>query len=462
MTPALREIAVYERSVAASEARVWENVHDWEHLPWLHASSFSSIELEEQGAWGWRARIGGPPGRGRAPGSIRLELVVEGSRYVSRTLEGQGAGNEIWTTVTAVDERRTDIRVELHVPGEETADDARTASRFVALYTRLWDEDEAMMRHRSDELARRGGAPLAAPDPAPRDLGLVADLADGEPLLVEIEGRPFRVRRDQGEWLAHAASCPHWLGPLGTAEVRAGEVVCPWHGYRFDVRSGRRCDASGPMRLPPAPRVFEAEGHLWLEVSSRSDPTSQRARGAAPRDSPGDVATDAAIGLGANLADREASLRAAVAELEATPGIRVVAGSSLYETDPVGGPEQGAYLNGALRLETTLAPHELLARLQEIEAKAGRVRSGVRDEPRTLDLDLLLYGDRILATPDLVVPHPRLHERAFALEPLAEVAGEWVHPRLDVSVAELAARVRDPAAVRQQTLPTLTPPILVA
>jgi 2-amino-4-hydroxy-6-hydroxymethyldihydropteridine diphosphokinase len=155
---------------------------------------------------------------------------------------------------------------------------------------------------------------------------------------------------------------------------------------------------------------------------------------------------EAFVGLGSNLGDREATLCAAVAALDRDPEIEVVSRSRLFETEPVG-PPQGRYLNAAVGLRTRLAPRQLLARLLAIEREAGRRRGRQRNAPRTLDLDLLLYEDRCIDEPDLVVPHPRLQERAFVLEPLCELAPGRVHPRLRVTLAELAARVRDPGAV---------------
>jgi len=126
--------------------------------------------------------------------------------------------------------------------------------------------------------------------------------------------------------------------------------------------------------------------------------------------------------MGSNLGNREGTLRRAVELLEAEPGIRVAAVSSLRETDPVGYEDQPRFLNGACAVETQLEPHELLARLLAIEAALGRTRDGVpRYGPRTVDLDLLLYGQETVDEPDLTVPHPRLAERRFALEPLAEL-----------------------------------------
>jgi len=157
------------------------------------------------------------------------------------------------------------------------------------------------------------------------------------------------------------------------------------------------------------------------------------------------------VAMGSNLGDRDAQLAAAVAALRATQGIEVVAVSPLYETDPIGPPPQGPYLNGAIELATTLIPDALLERLLAIEVSQGRTRGPDRNASRTLDLDLLLYGDRILAGPDLEVPHPRLAERPFVLEPLCDLAPALIHPTLGETIEVLARRVRDPAAVRRWT-----------
>jgi 2-amino-4-hydroxy-6-hydroxymethyldihydropteridine diphosphokinase len=138
--------------------------------------------------------------------------------------------------------------------------------------------------------------------------------------------------------------------------------------------------------------------------------------------------TRAYVGLGANLGDREGTIRAAVAALGEEQGIEVVAVSALRDTEPVGVGEQPRYLNGAVELETTLTARELLDRLLAVEQSFGRVRVPGEHGPRTLDLDLLLYGDEAVDEPELHVPHPRLHERRFVLEPLAELAPGLVVP----------------------------------
>lgn len=132
--------------------------------------------------------------------------------------------------------------------------------------------------------------------------------------------------------------------------------------------------------------------------------------------------TRAYVGVGANLGDREATIRAALAEL---PG--VVAVSALRETDPVGVAQQPPFLNGAAALETELAPRELLGVLLAVEQKLGRERRE-RWGPRTIDLDLLLFGRETIDEPGLTVPHPRLHERRFALEPLLDLDPELSIP----------------------------------
>jgi 2-amino-4-hydroxy-6-hydroxymethyldihydropteridine diphosphokinase len=138
--------------------------------------------------------------------------------------------------------------------------------------------------------------------------------------------------------------------------------------------------------------------------------------------------TRAYVGLGANLGDREPTLLAAVDALAGEEGIEVVAVSTLRDTEPVGVGEQPRFLNGVVALETTLTARELLDRLLAVEQRFGRVRSPGEHGPRTLDLDLLLYGEAVIDEPGLTVPHPRLHERRFVLEPLAELAPGLVVP----------------------------------
>jgi len=160
-----------------------------------------------------------------------------------------------------------------------------------------------------------------------------------------------------------------------------------------------------------------------------SDPVPE---GAAPR-------VRAAIALGSNLQDPEAQVRRAFDEIAGLPDTELLARSSLYRTQPVGFADQPMFVNACALVETSLAPRALLDRLLEIEQRHGRVRE-MRNGPRTLDLDIVVYGERAVEEPGLTVPHPRAHERAFVLQPLAEI---WPEAKLGSrgTARELAARL---------------------
>ena len=142
------------------------------------------------------------------------------------------------------------------------------------------------------------------------------------------------------------------------------------------------------------------------------------------------------LGVGSNLGDRRIFLAKAQSLIRKIPATRFLRESSIFETDPVGGPPQGKFLNAVWEIETSLSPDGLKDELLQIESKLGRRRT-VRNAPREIDLDILFFGDRIVEEKELQIPHPRLHERAFVLFPLSELAPEKVHPKLKKTVREI-------------------------
>lgn len=153
------------------------------------------------------------------------------------------------------------------------------------------------------------------------------------------------------------------------------------------------------------------------------------------------------IGLGTNLGDRELKLLMAVAELGKLPGTRVTGVSQFYETEPVGGVPQDNFYNAVVRVMTALAPPHLLDHLQRIEKEVFKRTPTVRWGARTMDLDILLYGDLVLDSDRLTIPHPRLAQRRFALQPLCDLAPDLVHPVLGKSIKELLAALTAPEKV---------------
>ena len=168
--------------------------------------------------------------------------------------------------------------------------------------------------------------------------------------------------------------------------------------------------------------------------------------------------TVAYIGLGSNLGDRVAHLRSAVKALQHLGDS--IAVSSVYESEPfgVGDDKQPMYLNMVVSIQTKLEPEKLLSELMDIERANGRVRIR-RNESRTLDLDVLMYGEELIETSVLTVPHPRMHHRAFVMLPLADIASELVHPTLNLTMAEIAEGLTGQAIRRAGTIDDLAVPV---
>ncbi len=203
-------IAVYERTIRASLERIWENVLDWEHLPWLHHTSFGHVRLLDGSADGWRAETSIAPGG--PPFVVDVSIDRPARLYHSRTVAGPGTGSDIVTTLSPHAAHATGIRVEFHVPDVAPARQDAVGAVYRQLYARLWDEDEAMMMRRQA-------------------------LLDGR------LGNSTREAVVDGASCRFSTVCPHLGGPLDDADVDAdGTVTCPWHGFRFDVRTGRRIE----------------------------------------------------------------------------------------------------------------------------------------------------------------------------------------------------------------------------
>lgn len=244
----LQLAGTYHRQVRASLRRIWENVHDWEHLAHLHRDSFAACELLNRGSWGWRARLRIANGDEQV---IELIADPDRDRYVSTTLEGTGRGTEIRVQLTPVAAQLTDVAAEFHVPDARPEHLARIGKAYAAVYERLWDEDEAMMRAREEMLAAIEPPPSG---PAEVDLGEEVAVRRRLPLRFDLAGRSFRLVSMDEALIAHSTLCPHWLGPLGDAPVEDGTIRCPWHGYRFDVVTGA-CLGRPRLRLAPAPTI---------------------------------------------------------------------------------------------------------------------------------------------------------------------------------------------------------------
>ena len=154
------------------------------------------------------------------------------------------------------------------------------------------------------------------------------------------------------------------------------------------------------------------------------------------------------IGIGSNLGNRQSFCLEALRRLEKLPSTRMVVVSSLYETEPVGEGYSSPFLNGVAELSTELSPRAVLTATLAIEADLGRDRSKV-EPARPIDLDLLLFGDLVLHEPDLTIPHERMHERRFVLEPLAEIAPDIIHPVFKEKISDLLKRLSDPHQVKR-------------
>ena len=269
-SPALTHLGSYRRQVPVSLERMYENALDWEHLPHLHSDDFRAIECEAAGTWGWRALVTDPAGhRSR----IELRLDRPRHRWLTRTWSADSSAPpadsrsdepaevraEIWTHAFELQPQRLELVIDFFAASVPAGAAGAWGAAYAKVYERLYDQDVAMMTDRQRALDRRVDS-LGLFDEVvslgPRD-GLVL------PQTVEAFGRQYRLAEVDGALLAYAALCPHQLGPLPAVPESDGTAVCPWHGYRFDVRSGA-CLSGAACRLPRGPLVRVRDGTVEL------------------------------------------------------------------------------------------------------------------------------------------------------------------------------------------------------
>ncbi len=244
---AIPHVGTYRRVLPVSLERMYENTLDWEHLPYVHSSSFSQIDCEAEGPWGWRAAV--VSARGDAS-VIELRLDRACRRWITRNLSGPAAGAEIWTHVFPIESRRVDIVVDFFVPGVADEQRSHVGEAYARLYERLYDEDVAMMMGRQRQLDRRIDA--IRDNERELELGAREDLR--LPLEVNLGGREYVLAEVQKDLVIFPRQCPHQLGPLDAQGLEDGILTCPWHGYRFDVRSGE-CVSGQRCRLNNLPQI---------------------------------------------------------------------------------------------------------------------------------------------------------------------------------------------------------------
>jgi len=256
-------IGTYRRELPVSLERLYENAIDWEHLPYLHRTTFSQVERIDAGEWGFRARVWNHPHDERRAFVIELKLNRDCRRWITSTLEGPGTGTEVWTHAFSTAERQTMIVVDFLVPAASAERVPKLAEYYQTLYARLYDEDVAMMVGRERELDR-----LRADKPShfsrSKIIGKVTDIRAHLPLEVELDGSRFKVVEVDGELVAYSTLCPHRLGPLGEARLEGAVVECPWHGYRFDIRTRKSCSGVACSLLQAPSIRVDDDGQVIL------------------------------------------------------------------------------------------------------------------------------------------------------------------------------------------------------
>ena len=238
----LHHLGEYRRELPNSLTRMIENAYDWEHLPFVHPTSFADIALVEQGSWGWRCKTELP----NNGGTQSVELLVDKPRHYWATtvVEGFGQGVEIHTQATETGPAGIVVSVNFYLPQppESEAQGQMLLAALTHQYSILYDEDEALMTGRQRALDHSGNRRFEALK-AGTVLADAGEIERDAPNLVTVDGRQLVLRLVGENWLAHPAACPHMLGPLDGRANEHGRVVCPWHGYSFSLTDGEEAQS---------------------------------------------------------------------------------------------------------------------------------------------------------------------------------------------------------------------------
>ncbi|MFU8815819.1 MAG: Rieske (2Fe-2S) protein [Pseudomonadales bacterium] len=248
-----RPAGCYRRVLPVSLERLYENLLDWERLPYVHRTRCAAVACLDSGAWGWRASVTAVAGDAAMTGGeylVEVRLDRRCRRWVTRITDAMGVLAEIRAEARPRADGQLEMTADFFVAAESPWDHLSAADRYAQLSAELYDADVAVMVERQRQLDRRIDG--ARHPSQPCDLGLRDTLA--LPLEFEFGGREFRLVEVDQRLRAFPLRCPHWLGPLGAGRLDGGVVTCPWHGYRFDVASGDNL-SGGSCRLSHLPEV---------------------------------------------------------------------------------------------------------------------------------------------------------------------------------------------------------------
>jgi nitrite reductase/ring-hydroxylating ferredoxin subunit len=257
----------YTRCLPVSLIRMMENAFDWEHLPFIHTSTFHDISLVEEGNWGWRAEVGSAKSAGTKRSMLELLVDVENHYWATTVVSGLGKGIEIHTKAQAVSARLIEIEVRFYLPQRVNWFRKKLSHLYLKnQYSNLYDEDDQLMQDRQSSVDDKK---LWCEQTRSQDdlllVGKLGHLDANKVHVVEADKGRYCVAFVQGQWHAYSAVCPHQLGKLDDAKVDPqGQVSCPWHGYRFDVRSGENLgNDCGNLHVL---KMVVQDGHLFVST----------------------------------------------------------------------------------------------------------------------------------------------------------------------------------------------------